>query len=127
MMRAHHRFIVLVLLAYLAPSMTVYARNRRSRDLTMWQSVAAQIPIGATVKLRTSNGERLTAVLLATDASGILVKPATRLPERSRHVSYDDLNRLERYEDRVNFGKYIGIGAAIGGALFLWLIASAGG
>ena len=126
MTKAHHRFIVvLILLGYVAPSTTAYARDRAPRAIAMWQSLAAQIPIGATVKLRTSSGERMTAVLLTTDESGILVKPATRIPERSRRVSYDDLNSLERYEDRVSFGKYIAIGAAIGGAFFLGLLATA--
>jgi hypothetical protein len=103
------------------------AQDSASPSFSLWRARAEQIPIGATVKLRTSAGERLTAVLLAVDDSGILVKPATRIPERSRRLPYSTLNRLDRHEDHVSFGKYIGVGAAIGGALFLWLIASAGG
>jgi hypothetical protein len=96
-----------------------------AQDVELWQSHAAQIPIGATVKLRTNDGHRMRAVLMAVDQSGILVKPATRLPEPSRRVPFDRLEALERFEDRVSFPKYIATGAAIAGSLFLMLLASA--
>jgi len=95
----------------------------RAQDVELWRARAGQIPIGATVKLRTHGGERMKAVLMAVDGSGILIKPATRVPEPSRRVAFDSLDALERYEDRVSFPKYIGIGAAIAGSVFLMLLA----
>jgi hypothetical protein len=96
-----------------------------AQDVELWQSRAAQIPIGATVKLRTNDGRRMRAVLMGVDQSGILVKPATRIPEPSRRLSFDRLEALDRFEDRVSFPKHIAIGAAIAGSLFLMLLASA--
>ena len=122
-----HPTIAVLSIAALLYSGPAGAQDSASPSLSLWRARAEQIPIGATVRLRTSAGERLTAVLLAVDDSGIVVKPATRIAERSRRLPYATLNRLDRHEDHVSFGKYIGVGAAIGGALFLWLISSAGG
>jgi hypothetical protein len=96
-----------------------------AQDVELWKARAGQIPIGATVKLRTLDGARMKAVLMAVDESGILVKPATRVPEPSRRVPFDSLDGLDRFEDRVSFPKYIGLGAAISGAVFLILLAGA--
>jgi len=114
------RFVVLLVLGVLAHVTVAEAQN-----VELWRARAGQIPIGATVKLRTLDGARMRAVLMAIDESGILVKPATRLPEPSRHVSFDSLDALDRFEDRVSFPKYIGLGAAISGAVFLILLAGA--
>lgn len=96
-----------------------------AQDVELWKSRAGQIPIGATVKLRTNDGHRMRAVLMGVDASGILVKPATRLPEPSLRLPYDRLEALDRFEDRVSFPKYIATGAAIAGSLFVMLLVSA--
>jgi len=95
------------------------------RRATAWRAYAEQIPIGSTVKLRMRDGERLTAVLFEVDDSGITVKPATRVPESSRHISFDTLTALQRHEDRVSFGKYAAVGAAIGAAVFFVLLSGA--
>ena len=96
-----------------------------AQDAELWKARAGQIPIGATVKLRTSDGHRMRAVLMAVDESGILVKPATRFPEPSRRLPFDRLEALDRFEDHVSFPKYIATGAAIAGSLFLMLLVSA--
>src|SRR5580765_4928138 len=93
-----------------------------AQDVELWKSRAGQIPIGATVKLRTNDGHRMRAVLMAVDGSGIVVKPVARLPEPSRHLSFDSIDALDRFEDRVSFPKYIGLGAAIAGSVFLMLL-----
>ena len=93
-----------------------------AQDEELWKARAGQIPIGATVKLRTNDGQRMRAVLMAVDESGILVKPTTRVPEPSRRVPFDRLDGLDRFEDHVSFPKYIGIGAAIAGSVFLTLL-----
>lgn len=114
------RFMVLVVLSVLA-----HAAVARSQDVELWRARAVQIPIGATVKLRTYDGVRMRAVLMAVDGSGIVVKPVARLPEPSRHLSFDNIDALDRFEDRVSFPKYIATGAAIAGSLFLMLLVSA--
>ena len=65
----------------------------------------------------------MKAVLLVKDDQGIVVKPATRIPESARRVPYEQLSNVERHEDHVSFGKYIGVGIAIGAAAFLMLLA----
>lgn len=97
---------------------------RAAQEVELWKARAGQIPIGATVTLRTHDGRQMRAVLMAVDESGILVKPVTRLPEPSRRLSFDSLDALERFEDRVSFPKYIAAGAAIAGSVFLMLLAS---
>jgi len=96
-----------------------------AQDVELWKARAGQIPIGATVKLRTNDGHKMRAVLMAVDGSGIVVKPVARLPEPSRHLSFDSIDALDRFEDRVSFPKYIGLGAAISGTVFLILLAGA--
>jgi hypothetical protein len=68
------------------------------------------------------DGERLKAVLFAADESGIRVKPVTRRPEPSRRITYDRIETIERYQDRVSVGKYAGVGAAIGAGVMLVLL-----
>ena len=121
-MSTHYKTAVSLVVVWL---LLVYPGVSAAQDVELWKTRAAQIPIGATVKLRTNDGHRMRAVLMVVDESGILVKPDTRLPEPSRRVSFDSLDALERFEDRVSFPKYIATGAAIAGSLFLILLASA--
>ena len=65
------------------------------------------------------------AVLFAADESGIRVKPVTRRPEPSRRMTYDRIESIERYQDRVSVGKYAGVGAAIGAGVMLVLLGMA--
>jgi hypothetical protein len=81
----------------------------------------AQMPIGARLKVWTRDGERFKAILLSVDASVIRVKPVTRVPEPSRLLSLDTIERIERDQDSVNVGKYVGVGASIGAAVLLLL------
>jgi hypothetical protein len=120
-MNTHHKRAVSLFVVWL---LLVYPGVCAAQDVELWKSRAAQIPIGATVKLRTNDGHRMRAVLMGVDESGILVKPATRLPEPSRRLSFDHLEALDRFEDRVSFPKYIAIGAGIAGSLFLMLLVS---
>ena len=121
-MHTHHERAVSLFVVWL---LLVYPGVCAAQDVELWKARAGQIPIGATVKLRTNDGHRMRAVLMGVDASGILVKPATRLPEPSRRMPFDRLEALDRFEDRVSFPKHIAIGAAIAGSLFLMLLASA--
>ena len=55
------------------------------------------------------DGERLKAVLLSADETGVRVKPATRIPERSRLITFDQIEQIERHRDHVSVGKYSGV------------------
>ena len=91
------------------------------------RNAAQRVPIGATIKLRTTDGQRLKAVLFGVDDDGIIVKPATRIPGVSRRIAFDRLDSLERDEGRIHWGRYIGVGAAVGGAMLFILFGSLGG
>jgi hypothetical protein len=106
-------------------TMPLRAQRIEMAEAQLVQSDMERIPTGATVKLRMRDGERLKAVLFAADESGIRVKPVTRRPEPSRRITYDRIEAIERYQDRVSVGKYAGVGAAIGGAVMLILLGAA--
>jgi hypothetical protein len=99
----------------------------RAADADVWRAYADHIPIGSTVTIRTNAGERITAVLYGVDDMGITFKPKTRLPEPARRLTFDQIAEVSPRSDRVNIGKYIAIGAAIGGAVFLGLLAAVAG
>jgi len=117
------RLIVLCLLT----AVPLRAQTTETPDALAARLQIEQIPIGATVSLRLRDGQRLTAVLFSADEAGVRVKPATRIPEKSRQIAYDRIERIERQRDQVSVGKYAGIGSAIGAAVLLLLLLSAGG
>jgi hypothetical protein len=82
-----------------------------------------QIPIGATVNVWTRDRERFKAVLFSVGESDIRVKLVTRLPEPSRRIAFDRIERIERYVDHVSIGKYVGVGAGISATLLIILLA----
>lgn len=99
------------------------AQMTETPDARVARAQVEQIPIGATVTLRMRDGERLKAVLFSADEAGIRVKPATRVPEPSRRIAYDQIERIERKRDHVSVGKYVGVGSAIGAGVLLLLLA----
>ena len=107
--------------------MPLRAQRIETPDSQLVQSNVEQIPTGATVKLRMRDGERLKAVLFGADESGIRVKPVTRRPEPSFRITYDRIESIERYQDRVSVGKYACVGAAIGAGVMLVLLGIAAG
>jgi len=102
------------------------AAQTRDADVQLNRAIARRIPIGATVVVTTRDERRLKAVLFAVDDDGITVKPATRVPVAARRIAYERIDALERDEGRLHIGRYLGIGAAIGGAALLVLLAIAG-
>ena len=115
--------IALMTLLCALSGMPLGAQSTETPESRLARTAVDALPIGATVKLRTRDGERLAAVLLSVDEAGIRVKPATRVPERSRLIAFDQIERIERHQDHVSIGKYAGIGGAIGAAVLLLLLA----
>jgi len=93
----------------------------------LWRTFARQLPIGSIVKIRTKEGERLTAILFVVDATAITVKPKTRYPEAAKRIAFDQLADLEPQQAGVSYAKYAGVGAAIGASslLIFWAWAAA--
>jgi hypothetical protein len=88
-----------------------------------WMTYAERLPIGSTVRVRTTDGKRLTAVLAIVDRSGITLAPKTRIPEAPRHIPYEKLDQLELKEQNRSLGKSIAIGSAVGVGAFFGIVA----
>ena len=93
----------------------------------LWRTFAQKLPIGSVVKIRTKDGERLTAILFVVDNAAITVKPKTRFAEAARRITFDQIENLELQRPGVNYGKAAGIGAAVGASVVLLLFAAAAG
>ena len=86
------------------------------------RSAAQRVPIGATVKLKTLDGQQFKAVLFGIDDEGITVKPATRIPVPAVRIPFDRLDGIERDEGHLHIGRYAGVGAAVGAVLLFVLL-----
>jgi len=98
-------------------------------DAQIWRGVAEAMTPGSPVRIRLVRGGRISAVLLAVNDEGIVIKPKGRLPEAARTVSFSEIDLLEVDEHRgMSAGKAaaIGIGAgAAGGLAFLLVMLAA--
>jgi hypothetical protein len=117
----------IVIAALLGSSVAANAQSLRgasaAESLTYWQTYTGKLPIGSTVRVRTTNGKRTTGVLAIVDNTGITIAPKTRLPESPRHISFDQLEQVEIKESGMGAGKAAAIGVAAGAATFLIIIA----
>jgi hypothetical protein len=93
------------------------------RTPAYWFSYAEKLPIGATVRVRTIDGTRRTAVLALVDRDGITVELKSRIPEPARRISYDQIQQLELKTNGSNIAKAAAVGSAIGAGTFLGLLA----
>ena len=114
--------IALMALLCVLVSTSLGAQTTETPDARLARTNVERIPIGATVKVRTRDGERLKAVLFSADESGIRVKAVTRIPEASRRIAFDEIERIERDQDHVSVGKFAGVGSAIGATVMLLLL-----
>ena len=80
---------VVVLMGLLAPSVALAGQGMVvERSPAYWYSYAEKLPIGSTVRLRTTDGKRHTAVLALVDRDGITVELKSRIPEPARRIPY---------------------------------------
>jgi hypothetical protein len=93
------------------------------RTPAYWFSYAEKLPIGATVRVRTTDGTRRTAVLALVERDAITVEIKSRIPEPARRISYDQIQQLELKTNGTNIAKAAAIGSAIGAGTFLGLLA----
>ena len=97
------------------------AAGAQSRDY--WIQYASKLPIGSTVRVRTIDGKRTTAVLAIVDDAGITIAPKTRRPEPPRHIPFDQLSQIELKQTGMGTGKAVAIGVATGVGAFFAIMA----
>ena len=115
----------LVLMCVLAPSIALGEQGVVvDRTPAYWYAYAEKLPIGATVRIRTTDGKRQTAVLSLVDRDSITVEIKSRIPEPARRFSYNQIQQLElKTNNGASMAKAAAVGAAIGAGTFLTLLA----
>jgi hypothetical protein len=115
----------IVLIGLLAPGAAAFAGQGVvvERSPAYWYSYAEKLPIGATVRVRTADGKRHTAVLALVERDGITVERKSRIPEPARRISYDEIQQLELKTNGSGIAKAAAVGSAIGAGTFLGLLA----
>lgn len=94
------------------------------RSPAYWYAYAEKLPIGATVRIRTRDGKRHTAVLAVVDRDGITVESKSRVPEPARRFPYEQIEQLEpKGNNGASMAKAAALGAAIGAGTFVTLLA----
>jgi len=113
----------IVLLCLLAPAVALAGQGVVvERTPAYWYSYAEKLPIGATVRVRTIDGTRRTAVLALVDRDGITVELKSRIPEPARRISYDQIQQLELKTNGSSIAKAAAVGSAIGAGTFVGLL-----
>lgn len=125
-MRATTSLIVVAALA-LRPSIVLGQQPLSGEaEAAAFRQLAATIPLGTRVSVRTTDGRRLTATLMAVDDRQIVVKRESRVPEPAVAIAFANLTRLQRHEPGgFSVGKALGIGLAAGAGAILTLFAIA--
>jgi hypothetical protein len=114
----------IVLMCQLAPGAALAGQGAVvERSPEYWYSYAEKLPIGATVRVRTTDGKRHTAILALVDRDGITVELKSRIPEPARRISYDQIRQLELKTNGSSIAKAAAVGSAIGAGTFLGLLA----
>jgi hypothetical protein len=88
-----------------------------------WMEYTSKLPIGSTVRVRTTDGKRITGVLTIVNDTGITVQGKTRVPEPPRHLPFDRLEQVELKTGGSSLGKAVGIGVAVGVGSFFGMLA----
>ena len=103
------------------------ASPREAEPLETWRRYVSQLPVGSLVDVATDNSGRFTAALLSSDDTGIVVLPATRIPEPGRRIAFEHLEALALHGGSAP-GRRVGAivaGSAAGAGTFLTLLAIA--
>lgn len=114
----------IVLTCLLVPSAAIAGQGSIiDRGPGYWYAYAEKLPIGSTVRLRTTDGKRHTAVLTLVDQDGITVERKSRIPEPARRVPFDQIQQLELTTNGSSIAKAAAVGSALGAGTFLGLLA----
>jgi hypothetical protein len=116
---------IIAALMFSAPAAAGERAPDPQRTGDLWRTFVQRVPIGSVVKIRTQDGERLTAILFVVDEAGMIVKPKTRYAEPARRIAFERLDNVEVQRPGVNYGKAAAIGAGVGASVLLLLFLSA--
>ena len=114
---------LLLLMCLLAPNAVLAGQGtivERSPDY--WFSYSEKLPIGSSIRLRTTDRRRFTAVLTHVDRDGITIELKTRIPEPARRIPFDQIQQLELKTNGSSMAKAAAVGAAVGAGTFLGLM-----
>lgn len=114
--------VIVALMGSAAAASAQSAAGRTVRSNEYWFKYSEKLPIGSTIRVRTSDGKRTTALLTVVDETGITIERKTRRPESPRHIPFDRLEQLEVKEPGMGAGKAAAIGVASGAAAFLGIL-----
>ena len=125
-MRSFTTLVVVVALA-IAPSLAAAQQAvPPAAESAAFKQLAAGIPLGTRVKVRTSEGRRLTATVMALEDERIILKRLSRTPEPAIALRFDELTELRRDDGKgFSVAKAIAIGVAAGVGAILTLFAIA--
>src|SRR6267142_36109 len=127
MTRTLSALLVTTIVMTSTPTSAAAQRHCATPTAEMWRTYENHLPIGSTLAIRTTSGERFTGVLFVVDDTAMTVKPKTRIPEPARRIPFDAVDDMSLRRNRVSIAKYVGIGAAVGAGVFLWVLATAVG
>ena len=116
---------ILVIIGLVVPSLALADQGVVvERTPAYWFSYTEKLPIGSTVRVRTTDGKRQTAVLALVDRDGITIELKSRIPEPARRIRYDEIQQLEiKTANGASMAKAAAVGAAIGAGAFVGLLA----
>ena len=90
----------------------------------VWRTFAQKLETGSPLMVRLQNGQRFQATLIEARSDALIVQPRTRRPVPVQPVAYDAIASIERHDNRgPNLAKAVGIGAGVGAATFLAILA----
>ena len=96
-------------------------QQSRPVDRELLRKYVSQLPLGATVKVETTDGKSFKGVLMALESDVVVVQPRRRLPEPARRIPFDIIVSLAPESRDLGVGQALGIGVGAGAASFIAL------
>jgi hypothetical protein len=125
-MRISTAFVIIAVLVLRPLTSAAQPPLSPDAEVAALKQMAAGIPLGTRVVVRTKEGRRLRATLMAVEVERIVIKRDSRVPEPAVEVAFADLARLERAsKSGFSMVKALGIGLAAGVGAILTLFAIA--
>lgn len=96
-------------------------QQSRPVDRELLRKYVSQLPLGAMVRVETTDGKSFKGVLMALESDVVVVQPRTRLPEPARRIPFDVIVSLAPESRDLGVGQALGIGVGAGAASFIAL------
>ena len=91
-------------------------------DVDTMVRYARSLPLGSTVRVRTTDGARVVAVLMAVEDDAVVVQRRSRRPEPPVRLSLTSVQSLEIQGPASNVGVAVAAGALAGIGSFLTML-----